>query len=285
MSRTGRLLRSLLSASILAGLLAGLSASAALAVPLPPHKRIAVVVFEQASGFFRAGLGVGAAETMITQALIGNGYPVVNAAQVERIKRDRRAELLAQGDARAIRELGKTYDVRIFLVGRATLAEALKNDFGTYTGTATVAVQAYSATDGKYLFSDMASGKELGGTPDEAAQRALEAASRVVATNLIAGEGKAGGVSGGGAAPASAQEFQVLITDVRDFNVPNRVLEAIQHLAGARGAAIVSYAGGVATISVQYIGTAQDLSAGIARQSLPIRLTGVSGNRISASAQ
>lgn len=257
--------------------------SIASAAPLPPHKRIAVVIFEQASGFFRQGLGVGAAETLITQTLIGNGYPVVNAAQVEKIKKDKRAELLAQGNKKAIRELGKIYDVKIFLVGRATLAEPMKNDFGTYTGTATVAVQAYSTSDAKYLFSDMASGKELGGTPDESSQKAIEAASRIIAANLLAGEGKAGGVSGGGAAPATAQEVQILITDVTSFQTVNAVLEAAQHLAGARGAAVTSYAGGVATLSVQYIGTPKDLMAGLSRQGLPVRFTGVSGNKISAT--
>ena len=258
-------------------------AGAASAAPLPPHQRIAVVIFEQASGFFRQGLGVGAAETLITQTLIGNGYPVVNAAQVEKIKKDTRAELLAQGNKKAIRELGKIYDVKIFLVGRTTLAEPMKNDFGTYTGTATVAVQAYSTSDAKYLFSDMASGKELGGTPDESSQKAIEAASRIIAANLLAGEGKAGGVSGGGAAPATAQEVQILITDVTSFQTVNAVLEAAQHLAGARGAAVTSYAGGVATLSVQYIGTPKDLMAGLSRQGLPVRFTGVSGNKISAT--
>ena len=258
-------------------------AGAASAAPLPPHKRIAGVIFEQASGFFRQGLGVGAAETLITQTLIGNGYPVVNAAQVEKIKKDKRAELLAQGNKKAIRELGKIYDVKIFLVGRATLAEPMKNDFGTYTGTATVAVQAYSTSDAKYLFSDMASGKELGGTPDESSQKAIEAASRIIAANLLAGEGKAGGVAGGGAAPATAQEVQILITDVTNFQTVNAVLEAAQHLAGARGAAVTSYAGGVATLSVQYIGTPKDLMAGLSRQGLPVRFTGVSGNKISAT--
>ena len=46
---------------------------------------------------------------------------------------------------------------------------------------------------------------------------------------------------------------------------------------------MTSYAGGVATLSVQYIGTPKDLMAGLSRQGLPVRFTGVSGNKISAT--
>lgn len=70
------------------------------------------MIFEQASGFFRQGLGVGAAETLITQTLIGNATRWSTPPRWRRSRRTRGAELLAQGDKKAIKELGKIYDVR-----------------------------------------------------------------------------------------------------------------------------------------------------------------------------
>ena len=61
---------------------------------LPPHKRICVLVREEAAGWYREGLAVGTAETLIKQELLANGYPVVNEAMVEKVKRDKRAKLL-----------------------------------------------------------------------------------------------------------------------------------------------------------------------------------------------
>ncbi|MCX7828237.1 MAG: hypothetical protein N2315_03405 [Thermanaerothrix sp.] len=235
-------------------------ASLAFGAMLPQHKRIAVVIFEEASGLFRENLAVDTSSTVITKALIENGYPVVNAAQVERIKRDKRSELLMTGNAKAIRELGKVYDVRIFLVGKATLAEAVKNDFGTYTATATVTLQGYSTQDGKYLLSEMSSSKQLGGTPDEASQKAVEAAAQDLARKLISGQGQ---TIHGSKAPSAYHKVVVQLMNVSDFQAVNAVLESIQKHPATSEAAVTSYGGGRASISVSFGGALGDLASAV----------------------
>ena len=244
---------------------------------LPPHKRICVLVSEEASGWFRQNLAVGTAETLIKQELLANGYPVVNEAMVEKVKKDQRARLLEQGNPKAIRELGKIYDIRIFLVGKATLAEPLKNDFGTFTGTATVAVQAYSTGDAKYLLAETASAKELGGTPDEAAQKALETAARAIAKKLAAG--------GSGASQSGIPlQMRVVVEGITDFKLANEVLFACRKIPGVTEAEIESYQGGTATIRLAYRGSSKELGDALSRQGLPITVTGAAGNTVRAKA-
>ncbi|EHM10538.1 hypothetical protein TheveDRAFT_1420 [Thermanaerovibrio velox DSM 12556] len=240
-----------------AALMCLLGASLAFGAMLPQHKRIAVVIFEEASGFFRENLAVDTSSTVITKTLIENGYPVVNAAQVERIKQDKRSELLMNGNPKAIRELGKIYDVRIFLVGKATMAQAVKNDFGTYTATATVTIQGYSTQDGKYLLSEMSSSKQLGGTPDEASQRAVEAAAQELARKLISGPSQSIHSS---KAPSSYRKVVVQLMNANDFQGVNDVLGAIKNHSATSEAAVTSYGGGRGSISVSFGGTLEELA-------------------------
>ena len=270
-----RFSRTILVRMALCGLALLLAATAAMAA-LPPHKRICVLVREEAAGWYREGLAVGTAETLIKQELLANGYPVVNEAMVEKVKRDKRAKLLEEGNAAAIRDLGRIYDVRIFLVGRATLARPIQNDFGTYTCTATVAVQAYSTGDAKYLLAETASGKELGGTPDEAAQKALETASRTVAKRLA---------GGGQANPSGAAvRMQVVVEGLSSFQGANDVLFACKKITGVSDAAVESYQGGTATVRLAYRGTASQLAEALGRQGLPITITSAGGNTVRATA-
>ncbi|WP_242601135.1 hypothetical protein [Thermanaerovibrio acidaminovorans] len=247
-------LRRLLTLALLLGVLIPCSAQGAM---LPPHKRIAVMIFESASGLFRDNLAVDTASTVITQALIENGYPVVNDAQVKKIKADKRSELLRSGDAKAIKALGKTYDVRIFLVGKATLAEAVRNDFGTYTATATVTIQGYSTQDGKYLLSQMASSKQLGGTPDEASQKALEAASRELAQRLISGQGQT--IHGSYPTSYRYRDVTVTITGAQDFQQVNAILQKVQSHPATRQAMVTSYSSGNATIGASFGGDVKEI--------------------------
>lgn len=253
-----------------------LTAESALAA-LPPHKRICVLIPEEASGWFRQNLAVGTAETLIKQELLMNGYPIVNESMVEKVKKDQRVLLLEQGNPKAIKELGKIYDIRIFLVGKATLAEPIKNDFGTFTGTATVAVQAYSASDAKYLLAQSASAKELGGTPDEAAQKALETAARSIAKKLTTG--------GSGASQTGIPlQMRVIVEGITDFKLANEVLFACRKISGVTEAEIESYQGGTATIRLAYRGRSKDLAEALSRLGLPITVTGAAGNTVRAKA-
>ena len=83
-----RFSREILVRTALCGLGLLLAATAAMAA-LPPHKRICVLVWEEAAGWHREGLAVGTAETLIKQELLASGYPVVNEAMVEKVNRGR----------------------------------------------------------------------------------------------------------------------------------------------------------------------------------------------------
>ncbi len=250
--------------------------SGAGAQSLPKGQAVAVVIAETAGILSNAA--VGTAETLVKQTLMENGYPVVNEAQLAKIRRSKAAALALDGNVDAILSLGKKYGVKLFVSGKATMHESRKNEFGLFTGTAAIAVQAYSATNGKYLFADTVMGKDLGYTPEEAGQKALMAAARVMAENLVRGEGAAGnGVSGGAPATAAPQAMTVVVTGVAGFHVANQILDACTHLPRTRSARITAFSGGTVTLEVLYQSTPQDLADSLSRRGLPITITGVRG--------
>lgn len=261
---------------VLVALLAGKSAADAGA--LPKGKAVAVVIAETAGILSNAA--VGTAETLVKQTLMQNGYPVVNEAQLAKIRKSKAAALALDGNVDAILSLGKKYGVKIFVSGKATMHNARQNEFGLYTGTAAIAVQAYSATDGKYLFADTVTGKDVGYTSEEAGQKALIAAAQIMAQNLVGGEGAAGGAAAGGGATSSVQTVTVVVTNVGGFNVANQILDACSHLPRTRSARITAFSGGTVAIEVLYQSTARDLADSLSRRGLPVSITGVSGNTV-----
>ena len=124
------------------------------AAAIPSGKTIAVVIYETTRDLYNPGKGIGAAESIVKRELLAGGYPVVNEAQLEKIKRSKAAALALQGDAEAIMRLGKSYNVKILLRGQASMHEPRLNEFQLYTATANISVQAYSTANGKYIFSD-----------------------------------------------------------------------------------------------------------------------------------
>ncbi|HOU32956.1 MAG TPA: hypothetical protein PLY89_06335 [Synergistaceae bacterium] len=253
--------------------------SGALAGAIPKGKAVAVVIAETAGILSNAA--VGTAETLVKQTLMQHGYPVVNEAQLAKIRKSKAAALALDGNVDAILSLGKKYGVKIFVSGKATMHESRQNEFGLFTGTAAIAVQAYSATDGKYLFADTVMGKDLGYTPEEAGQKALMAAARVMAENIVRGEGAAGdGTSGGDPATTTAQTVMVVVSRVGGFNVANQILDACSHLPRTRSARITSFSGGTVAVEVLYQSTPRDLADSLSRRGLPINITGVRGNTV-----
>lgn len=269
--RAGGLLGAILALLVLGG--------GAGAESIPKGKAVAVVISETAGILSQAA--VGTAETLVKRTLMENGYPVVNEAQLAKIRRSKAAALALDGNVDAILSLGKKYGVKVFISGKASMHEARQNEFGLYTGTAAIAVQAYSATNGKYLFADTVMGKDLGYTPEEASQKALMAAARVMAENLVRGEGAAGnGVTGGDPATSAAQTFMVVVTRVTGFHVANQILDACAHLPRTRSARITAFNGGTVTLEVLYQSTARDLADALSRRGLPMTITGVRGNTV-----
>ncbi len=251
-----------------------------LAVPgwaekLPKGKNLAMVIYENAGGY-QTTAATGSAEAIIKQALINNGYPVVNEAQLAKIRQSKAAMLALDGNVDAILSLGRTYGIRIFLSGKATMQRAQQNEFGLYTSTAVLAVQAYSATNGKYIFSHTTNAKEVGYTPDEASQKALNKAAASMAQDIIQGEGSAA------AAQGAVNTLFVVVSGVSNFNVANTVLGACKTLSKTKEAKISGFTGGTATIQVLYAGTVDQLQDALSRRGLPMNFTGKSSNAVYA---
>ncbi|HOO64306.1 MAG TPA: hypothetical protein PK364_10365 [Synergistaceae bacterium] len=242
---------------------------------LPKGKNIAMVIYETAGGY-HATAATGSAEAIIKQALLNNGYPVVNEAQLAKIRQSKAAILALDGNVDAILSLGRTYGVRIFLSGKATMQRAQQNEFGLYTSTAVLAVQAYSASNGKYIFSHTTNAKEVGYTPDEASQKALEKAAANMAQDIVQGEGSAAASQG------AVNTLFVVVNGVNNFNVANTVLGACKALSKTKEAKITGFSSGTATIQVIYAGTVDQLQDALSRRGLPVNFTGKSSNAVYA---
>ena len=124
--RAGGLLGAILALLVLGG--------GAGAESIPKGKAVAVVISETAGILSQAA--VGTAETLVKRTLMENGYPVVNEAQLAKIRRSKAAALALDGNVDAILSLGKKYGVKVFISGKASMHEARQNEFGLYTGTA-----------------------------------------------------------------------------------------------------------------------------------------------------
>ncbi|MDD4836633.1 MAG: hypothetical protein PHU72_05995, partial [Dethiosulfovibrio sp.] len=111
--------------------------------PLPKGKAIAMVIYENSQDPFQQGLDIGSAEAVVSRMLLEKGYPLVNQAQLKKIKESKAARLALDGDVEGIIKLGSSYNVRIFVTGKVARHRPVKNPMGTYTATAAIAVRAY----------------------------------------------------------------------------------------------------------------------------------------------
>ena len=90
----------------------------------------------------------------------------------------RKASLeLLPGDNEVINSVGAIISIRVH-------AEGWLNEFGLYTGSASIAL-IVSTPEGKITFADVVQGKQLGGSHDEAAQKAVEAAALRAVEKII----------------------------------------------------------------------------------------------------
>jgi hypothetical protein len=152
---------------------------------LPKNGRVAVVL-RGSGGLGKADLT--AAGAAVIRELVRRGYPVVDKDRLEALERSEAARLALEGDVEAIMALARKYGVSYYVRGTAEGHKPVVNEFGLYTGTVTISLQAYRARDGKYLFSDSIVGKEVGYTAQEASSKALIVASGRMAAALGDGE-------------------------------------------------------------------------------------------------
>lgn len=245
--------------------------------PLPKGKAIAMVIYENSQSPVQQGLDVGSAEAVVSRILLDKGYPLVNPAQLKRIKESKAARLALDGDVEGLLKLGSSYNVRIFVSGKVARHQPVKNPMGTYTATAAIAVRAYSTSNGKYIFSDIADAKALGGSPDEACERALQEAARVMGAMLS-------GSQTGGETSLASNNIALKVSGVSDFSAANRILDACKNLSGVASAKIVAYSGGNAVFSVVFGGDSRTFVKQLSSKGVKLSIKSVGAAVVEAEA-
>jgi hypothetical protein len=144
--------------------------AAPLPSPLPKRGNIAVLV----KGWSQQHNASTAA--LIIQRLTAKGYKVVDQNKLAAIRQSKAAIAALDGDINAIMKLSSQYGVGTTITVNAEAGQSMVNEFGLYTGTASVAVMAVTS-GGNMVFSDTVRGKQVGYTPEEAAQKAIETAA------------------------------------------------------------------------------------------------------------
>ncbi|MCD6362590.1 MAG: hypothetical protein J7M13_01100 [Synergistetes bacterium] len=210
------------------------------------------------------------AEAKVMEKLINAGYNVVDRAQLDRIRRSRAAILALQGKAEAIMKLGRLYRIAYLVKGKAIIGGARENEFGLYTATASLSIQAYRTRNARFLLSKAFSAKAIGYTPSEAKRKALLKAASKAGAYLTGGE-YAGAFRG---------IVKIVLRGVSDYGIVNSVYERVLGFPRAKKVRIVSYGGGQAIIEFLYSGDLRSIARALRSAGLPISVASVQGNVI-----
>lgn len=237
--------------------------------PLPKGKTIAVLVRSASAQYSRS------AEAILINGLIQGGYKAVDQKQLESIRKNKAAVLALDGDVDAILKLSQTFGFNVLVSGRATVHAPVKNEFGLFTATAVVAITACRGADGRQLFADTASAKEIGYTGNEAGQKALESAAREAARMMIEG----GSSGAGGTSSAQTQFFEIEVTGIRSFAEAHSIVELCSR-AGCQNSSLSRFSGGKAVVKASWPGSADSLASAIVQGRNDLSMDSVEGNRI-----
>lgn len=177
-----------------------LTAWPAEASPLSKKKTVAIVLYDQKSmdvtsrstwSYFSGASytrvkgtpnGAALASEIIRGELVRSGYKVLGKPVTLNILKAR-AKAKDLPDSEEIVKLSKKYGIGQYIDGTVTALDSEKNDFGMYTGTAAVAVNAYDRT-GRTLYSDSVMSKGVGITQDEAKMKAVREAALQISEKL-----------------------------------------------------------------------------------------------------
>lgn len=231
-----------------------LSPFEALGAALPKDGRVAIVM--RGSGALGRADVAGAASAIIRE-LSGRGYPVVDKDRLDAMEKSEAARLALEGDVEAIMSLGRKFGVRYYVKSVADGHKPVLNEFGLYTATVTISIQAYRASDGKYLFADSSVGKEVGYTSQESASKALLVAAERVAIALAEGEPstkpkpKLGG-----------KTYTLSVSGLSGLVGAESFRKDLQAMAGVESAYLKSGMG-VASFEVVFQGTADQLAGAL----------------------
>jgi hypothetical protein len=150
---------------------------ASLPAPLPKKGSIAVLVKAPSEQHTESAFSI------MIQELTAKGYKIVDRDKLAQIRKSKAAQYALEGNVDAIMKLSSQYGISTTVTVTVTAGEPVENEFKLQTGTASAAVKAISS-GGVMLYGDTVSGKQVGYTPDEASQKALEAAVRAAADRM-----------------------------------------------------------------------------------------------------
>jgi nucleoside diphosphate kinase len=145
--------------------------------PLPKKGSIAVLVKGPSEQHAESALSI------MIQQLTAKGYKIVDQNKLAQIRRSKAAQYALEGNVDAIMKLSSQYGISTTVTVTVTAGRPVENEFKLLTGTASAAVRAVSS-GGVMLYGDTISGKQVGYTPDEASQKALEAAVKTAADRM-----------------------------------------------------------------------------------------------------
>ena len=118
-------------------------------------------------------------ETKIIDSLIQHGYRVVDEKKMRAAKaaavRAQAYRLAMQGNYNAIFKLNASYSASATIVARVQGGKAVQNQFGLYTGTASISILAVTSS-GTKLGGKTSFSKEVGFTDYEALMKCIDSA-------------------------------------------------------------------------------------------------------------
>lgn len=222
----------------------------ALGATLPKGKTIAVLVRGTPSH-------AAAVRSLLVRALLGGGYRAVDEQQLEKIRHSKAAALALEGNVDAILQLGRSFGFSVLLSGTVTVPKPVKNEFGLFTATASVSVTACHAADGRQIMALTESAKEIGYTPEEAAQKAAEKAAASAGDVIL-------GKRGAGQPESPGAKYTVIVSPVRSFAEAHDIVESCRE-AGALSASLKRFTAGKAEVEAEFGGTAGQFLAALLR--------------------
>lgn len=125
-----------------------------------------------------------AVASILTRELLAKGHKVVDPKRLEAIRRSKAAALALEGNADAIIKLSKQYGFGTMITAQLQAGKPVLNEFQLYTGTSSLAIMAMSS-GGQMIYADTVMGKQVGYTPDEAAQKSIEAAAKLAVQKML----------------------------------------------------------------------------------------------------
>ncbi len=215
--------------------------------------------------------GASIATEVIRKALIGSGFKVVDEKRLASIRKQKAAQLALDDNIEAIKKLSSQYGIGQYVTGTVTVQRGARNEFGLYTGGATIALKAYSSS-GKYILAETATTKEIGYTEDEAAVKSVQTAAQQIADALTGGGQTASSGGKGGC--------YVVVSGLRSFRAVQNVVSACRSVYGVTTAEAGEYSGGSSTIAVLGNFSMKELKDALSDKLPYSRITGTDAHSI-----